>query len=358
MIKLGFLGGGSDSIAGKTHFIAAQMDAKFTLVGGIFSHDEEKSRQAAAEFGVKSFSQLDDLIGQIDMLVVLLPTPMHFQTLMDLHQYKIPIICEKPLVSSVEQMAAIEQAYRGRFLAVTNNYSGYPMLRELKALIGQNHLGKIKNIIVDMPQESFFRPPKSIKYPQKWRLKDDYIPMIALDLGVHVHHLSTFLLQQEPKAVFGEFNSLSKYDVVDDVKINLRYENSIGSLAFSKTKLGNANALRVEVYGDQGGASWSHNNNEVLEICGNNGHKTILNRGCDLLVANQKRYSRMTVGHPGGFIEAFANLYTDIYDCYLGYQQSGVMANPYVFGLEQAKAGLTLLHKAKDSYLKGAWCEP
>jgi len=300
---------------------------------------------------------LEELISKIDMLVVLLPTPLHFQTLLDLKKYNIPIICEKPLVSSLEQMLEIEKKYNNDFLVVTNNYSGYPMLRELRELIKNNQFGNIKNIIIDMPQESFFRPPKSIKYPQKWRLKDDYIPMIALDLGVHVHHLSSFLLQEEATQIFAEFNSLSKYDVIDDVKIMLRYEDKIGSLLFSKTKLGNANSLSVEVYGDQASAKWSHNNSEELEIYSNNGEKRILNRGGDLLVANQKRYNRMTVGHPGGFIEAFANLYCDIYDAFLEYKETGMISNQYVFGLKQAKDGLTVLHKAKDSYLAGAWCE-
>ena len=357
-LKLGFIGGSIDSIAGYTHFIASQMDGKFEVVGGIFSSDTNKSRKTAEFFNVKHFDNIDNLVNEVDMIVILLPTPNHYEMLLKLKKYNIPIICEKPLVSTLEEAKKIKELYKDSFLVVTYNYSGYPMVRELKALIQQNYFGNIINIVIEMPQESFFRPPKSVKYPQKWRLKDGFIPMIALDLGTHLHHLAYFLLEKEPKSVMADFNSLSKYNVIDDVKMMLKYsEDLVGFFSFSKIKLGNANSLKIEIYGDRASAKWEQNSSELLEISLNNGEKRVLNRGCDLIVANQKRYNRMTYGHPSGFIEAFGNLYYDIYEVYKNYKNGDVINGPYVFGIDHAYNGLKLFHCARESSLKGGWVE-
>lgn len=357
-LKLGFIGGGRGSIAGHTHFIASQMDGKFEVTGGIFSSKKEKSKESAKFYGVKNFDSLESMIKEVDIVVVLLPTPDHFNMLLKLKEFNIPVICEKPLVSSIEEIKIIKQEYKNRFLALTYNYSGYPMVRELKEMVRQNYFGNIKNIIIEMPQESFFRPPKSVKYPQPWRLKDGEIPMIALDLGTHVHHLAYFLLEKEPIRVVADFNSLSKYGVIDDAKIMLKYDNNmVGFFSFSKTKLGDANSLKIEIYGDKASAKWEQNNSEILEISLNSGEKRLLNRGCDLHIANQKRYNRMTFGHPSGFIEAFGNLYYDIYDMYKNFKVGDIINGPYVYGAEHAYNGLKLLHNAKKSSTKGVWVE-
>jgi len=350
LIKLGFLGGGYGSIAGPVHFIAAQMDKHFEVVGGIFSHDTAYSKESAKNFQVKHFHSLEEMCNKVDIVVVLTPTPMHYQNLMELCKYNVGVICDKPLVSNLQEAKEIKKLYKDRFIVVTHNYTGYPMVRELRALIAKQNFGAIKNIIINMPQESFFRPPKSVKYPQKWRLQDDIIPTIALDLGVHVYNMAYFLLKENPNRVFAEVSKFSTYDVVDDMKIWLSYENSAkGSLWISKTALGNANTLSIEIYGEKVGAKWLHENPEELVVAYNNGKKEIINRSCDLLEAGKKRYNRMTPGHPAGFIEAFANLYVDIASFYKNGQ------NHYVFGLDHTLESLQFFESAEQAYKKGKW---
>ena len=352
MIKLGFLGGGHKSIAGPVHLRASQMDGCFDVIGGIFSHDTKRSKESAKIFHVKHFETVEEMCDKVDIVVVLTPTPAHYQNLIELSRYDVGVICDKPLVSNTREAEEIATLYKDRFLVVTHNYTGYPMVRELRALTEAQIFGSIKNIIVNMPQESFFRPPKSVRYPQKWRLNDGVIPTIALDLGVHVYNMAYFLLQNTPKRIFAEAHKFSKYDIVDDMKILFSYSNDIkGSFWISKNALGNANALSIEIYGEKASAKWMQESSEELVIAYNNGKQEIINRSCDLLEAGKKRYNRMTPGHPSGFIEAFANLYADIAAFYK------IGSNPYVVGIDHTIESLRFFEAAMQSHKKGVWIE-
>jgi len=363
MYKLAFIGGGVNSIAGYPHFIASQMDRRFEVVAGTFSSDKKINQKTAKEWLVsRVYDDYKLLIekekDKIDAVVVLLPTPLHDEVVSKLLDAQIPIICEKPLVSSKDEIAKISKKYdpMKHFLVVTNNYSGYPMVRELQDKIYKNELGKILHIRLKMPQESFLRPPKSIKYPQAWRLKDGFIPMISLDLGAHLHHLAYFLLQEEPLKVMALHNSFSKYKVVDDVNMLLEYKSGIqGNIWLSKTAIGNRNGLHIEVYGDKASASWHQENPEKLEFSYHTGQKVILDRGSDIEMLPNKLYHRMTPGHPAGYIEAFANLYNDIAFSLEKFYRSEPYTNKYVYGIEHAINGINLLHASSQSNQEKRW---
>ena len=223
------------------------------------------------------------------------------------------------------------------------------MVRELKQRVKNGELGKILNIRLEMPQESFLRPPKSVK-------RSDFIPMISLDLGIHLQHLAYFLLDKEPIAVMSEYNCFSKYNVIDDINMFLKYDDGmIGSFWMSKIALGNRNGLNIKVYGEKASASWVQGDPEKLELNYNNGKKVIVDRGSDLQVTPNRLFNRMTPGHPAGFIEAFANLYNDIADCLDEFYNKTKINNRYVFGIEHAENGLKLLHKASESNIKKKW---
>lgn len=361
--KLAFIGGGINSIAGYPHFISSQMDGLFKVVTGAFSSDEETNKLTAEKWGITSLhtswqSLIEKERNNIDAVVILTPTPLHVDIIKELLQNDIPVICEKALVSSKEELDEILAVYNPQkhFLVVTNNYSGYPMVRELRKKIQSLELGNILNIRLEMPQESFLRPPQSIKYPQSWRLSDKYIPSISLDLGAHLHHLAYFLLGLEPKQVMAEYNSFSKYNIVDDVTMLLRYSQTLsGSFWISKVALGHRNGLSIEVYGDKASAYWKQENPEKLEISYQNGEKTTIDRGSNILIENSAVYNRMTPGHPAGFIEAFANLYVDIAQALSDYFDKTDSHNPYIYGIEHAVDGVNLLHSASDSNAEQKW---
>ncbi len=308
-MKLGLLGGGIGSIAGGVHLIASQMDGKFEVAGGIFSSDSEKSKQSAKEYKLKYFNSIKEMCENVDIVVVLTPTPNHYENLKELIKYDVGIIVDKPLVSNPKFDLDLSE----KFVVVTHNYSGYPLVREIKYLVKNGVFGGIKKVVINMPQESFLKPMKP-GYPQKWRLKDYEVPTIALDLGVHTYHLARFILGETFKPFFCRMDKFSDFGVVDDMSVFAKADDVLVELHFSKISLGNKNPLFIEVYGDKAGAKWSQDDFENLYITFKDGKKEILSRSYAYFEANKPRYQRMAPGHPSGFIEAFANLYSDIYD--------------------------------------------
>lgn len=365
MYKLAFIGGSKDSIAGYPHFIASQMDKRFEVVAGVFSTDRTVNLETAKQWKIpKLYNNYKELIekekNNIDVIVILTPTPLHHKIIIELLNQNIPIICEKPLASSKEEIEQIEKFYdkSKHFLVVTNNYSGYPMVRELYEKIKNNALGKILHIRLEMPQESFLRPPRSVKYPQKWRLHDGFIPMISLDLGSHLHHLAYFLLQEEPSKVMATYDKFSKYNVVDDVNMFLEYKSGIkGNMWLSKTALGNRNGLHIEVYGTQASASWHQENPEKLEFSYNTGQKMTIDRGSDMEMVANPLYNRMTPGHPAGFLESFANLYNDIANSLDSFNNNENYESQYIYSFTHAKNGINLLHNASKSNQNKKWID-
>jgi predicted dehydrogenase len=362
-LNLGFIGGGLGSIAGNTHYAAATMDGIYRLQTGAFSTDPKTNQETADVWHIDSpydswRTMIDEEIQQLDVCVILTPTPTHAPIVKELLKRKIPIICEKAFVSSLSEANELKDIYdpSEHFLSVTYNYTGYPLIRELRERILNNELGEIINIRLEMPQESFLRPPVSQKYPQAWRLRDDYIPTICLDLGVHIQHMASFLTGMDPDRVMAKMDTFSHYNVVDNVDVFTGYPSgATGHLWMSKTAIGHRNGLAVHIYGTKASAHWIQTQPEQLQLHYSSGEKKIVERGGDTLLCGQKRYNRMTPGHPAGFIEAFANLYVDIADDFKNFKHGLVPNNPYTFSIEDAYKGLHLFHKAKESHENGQW---
>ncbi|MBQ4837008.1 MULTISPECIES: Gfo/Idh/MocA family protein [Pseudoalteromonas] len=368
-LKLAFIGGGANSAVGYVHFSAAQLDNRFKVVAGAFSRDSEHNLLTAQQWGIEAkhtYSNWQTMLEKerqnIDAVVVLTPTPHHLEVLETLFKLNIPTICEKSLVCGSDEMQQLAKCYNPKkhFLAVTFNYSGYAMIRELKNLIKLNKLGDIQKIHLEMPQEGFKRPPEiagKASPPQSWRLQDYAVPTICLDLGVHLHHLSSYLLDLEPTQTSALYATHSQYpNLVDDVQMLLKYPNNItGSMWMSKTAIGHRNGLKVRVYGTEGSATWYQLNPDELELYFNDGRREILDRAGQCQYAHQFRYNRMKPGHPTGFVEAFANLYTDIHQALCSYLNSEENANEYVFGFDQARDGLALFEAATRSNQSGSW---
>lgn len=367
--NIAFIGGGETSAVGYVHFCASQMDNRFKVVAGAFCRCPDENSSTGNYWGIspnRIYNNWQTLIdiekNQIDAVIILTPTPDHLPMIVELLKHNIPIVSEKALVCGPSDIAELERAYQAdkHFLAVTFNYSGYAMVRELREIILDDKLGKIQKIHLEMPQEGFRRPPDiagKTASPQAWRLHDEEVPTICLDLGVHLHHLSSFLIGHEPIATVAQFSNHSQYKgLVDDVHMLLKYPYDIkGSMWMSKTAIGNRNGLKIRIFGDKGSATWFQLNPDELELNFHDGVRQILDRASDCQLATDFRYNRMKPGHPTGFVEAFGNLYTDIADKLLAFKQGKIENSPFVFGLEHAKQGLALFSAAKQSNESGLW---
>lgn len=365
-LKIAFLGGGINSAVGHTHRIAIDMDNRYELVAGCFSRNQEINIATSEEYNVPSdrlYANLETLIENekqnIDAICILTPTPNHKDEVIKCIENNIPVICEKALAVSSYEALEIKTAletYNG-FLAVTYNYTGYPMLRELRNMIQIGKLGKIEQVHIEMPQESFAKLDKQgqPQKPQEWRLHDGALPTISLDLGTHTHDITSFLTGEAPIELVAVQNSFGSFRQVVDNSISIaNYTNNIVSnIWFSKAALGHRNGLRVRIYGKTGSAEWYQLEPENLYFNDNQGNKFIIDRASlDVSITTQPRYNRFKAGHPSGFIEAFANYYDDIADYLQGYNHN---EHGFVFGVENAIEGLKMLEAMSVSSQTKKW---
>jgi len=368
-LKLAFIGGGLNSAVGITHKIAAQMDGRWELIAGCFSHNEEINIQTADAWKIEKkrlYANYQMLLeqekGKIDAIVVLTPTPSHSEIVISSLSHGYPVICEKALAVSSQEAKQIKRAVQknNAYLAVTYNYTGYPMLRELQNVIAKGNLGKINQVHIEMPQEGFLRIGKtgSKPTPQQWRLQDYTVPTLSLDLGVHLHHMVNFLTQQKPVELVAVNNNFGLFEgIIDNTMCIARYTNNLDcQFWYSKTALGHTNGLRVRVYGSNGSAEWYQMQPEYLTLYNNQGQKSILERSyVELNLADETRYNRFKAGHPAGFIEAFANHYYDLADTLIEFKQGNENSSPWIFGVDTALEGLQMFEAMVRSAQTKSW---
>ena len=355
-LSLGFIGGALDSAVGYTHFSASMIDNRWSLQAGCFSRDMAKNIDTAKTYGVltdRVYTNWQEMIkkekNKLDAITILTPTPSHHDIVISCLNEGIPVICEKALAMNYKQAKQVLTTCdeKNGFLALTYNYSGYPMIRELCNLINKGTLGKILHFQVEMPQEGFIRVDESGNKPkpQTWRLSDKEIPTIHLDLAVHLHHLIYYLTRQKPLEVISDQASDGWFNtIIDNVSCLCRYSDNIqGQIWFSKSALGHRNGLRIRIYGSEASAEWVQVNPEELVLSFIDGHRQILDRASTVKISNKQRYTRFKAGHPAGFLEAFANLYYDIADCLIEYKLNGDWSSNEVFSAELATEGLQFL---------------
>ena len=330
-IKIGFVGGGPNSFIGYTHRLAARFDNRFDFVAGVFSKDKKKSKEFGESLGLdpdrcyndykvmakKESARSDGL----QALGIMTPSGDHYKIAKEFIKNKVHIICDKPLTAKVEDAVALENlVIKNKIVfALTHNYSGYPMLREAKKLIEKNKIGKIKVINVEYPQGyTVAVKKKDEKSTLKWRLDKNLCgpSMILAEIGTHAYHLMRYVTGLEVKEVSAEVNSLSDEISVDDnafmiVRLN---NKARGSIWVSSAATGGENGLKIRVYGTKGAVEWLQDDPNILKFTKLNSSTQIITRASDAVSDLSIQSSRVAAGHPEGFFEAFANIYTEFAD--------------------------------------------
>jgi predicted dehydrogenase len=367
-LKLAFIGGSIDSAVGYTHYIASQMDNLFVVNAGCFSRNDTINKKTAMTWGVEETHIYDDWetllkneINNVDALVILTPTPNHYEIIIKALDLGYSVISEKALASNYQEGLAIAQKVEEKkaFFAITHNYTGYPMLRELKRMIQSDRLGRITNINIEMPQESFARLVDGEKpKPQTWRLTDGKISGVSLDLGTHLQHMIYFLVNENPIEVVADEASFGWFEqIIDNVSCIARYKSGMRcQMWYGKAAIGHRNGLKVRVYGTKGGVEWFQMNPEELLFHTIDGDRTIIDRASsNVCIANLPRYTRFKAGHPAGFVEAFANLYFDIAEKLHQYKIDGDHNLDWSYSANQATIGLQVFEAMHLSSRSNKW---
>ena len=327
-IRIGFIGGGANSFIGYTHRLAARFDNRFDFVAGVFSKDIKKSILFGKSLGLekdrcyKNYkemalkeSQRDD---GIEALGIMTPSGDHYKIAKPFIENKVHIVCDKPLTATIKDAEKLKKLVEKNKIvfALTHNYSSYPMLREAKEIIKKGKIGKINLINVEYPQGyTVDVKKKNEKKTLKWRLDKNLSgpSMILSEIGTHAYHLLRYVTGLEVDELSAEVNSLSSEITVDDnAFVIMRMNNSArGMIWVSSAATGGENGLKIRVFGNKGAVEWFQDDPNNLKFTEINKPLKIITRASSSVSKFSLTSSRLAAGHPEGFFEAFANIYTE-----------------------------------------------
>lgn len=364
MLRVGIVGGGTNSAVGRAHYSALSIDGNWEIAAGFFSRNADTNRASQKMWNINSLNfTLEDFIeaqrGNLDLVIVLTPTPSHYSIIKSLLQSGFNVVSEKSLAThfvQADELGSIANSSRKK-LYVTFNYTGYPIVRELKSRIKSGRYGLIKSIFIEMPQETFsiVDDQGNTKKVQPWRVVDYEIPTVSLDLGVHVNNLAHFLLGDTLKSVVSIEQHNGKIEsTIDAVSYLAKFNSGImGNFWFGKSFIGYRNGLRVRGFGELGSFEWLQSSPDVFWESNSKGENRVVDLADSALItASEERYQRFKPGHPTGFIEAFSNLYEDIRADFL---EEPHTCREYIFGSEIASQGLLELLAVHKSSLDRDW---
>ena len=364
-IRIGFVGGGPNSFIGYTHRLSARFDNRFEFVAGVFSRDKKKSIKFGESLGIdkeRCYNDFKEMAEKevkrndaIEALGIMTPSGNHYEIAKEFIKNKVHIICDKPLTSTIKDAVNLKKLIVKHkiIFALTHNYSSYPMLREAKEIIQSGKIGKITLINVEYPQGyTVAIKKKEEKEILKWRLdKNQTGPsMILSEIGTHAYHLLRYVTGLEVEQLSAEVSSLSSEISVDDnAFILLRIKNNIrGSIWVSSAATGGENGLKIRVFGNKGGIEWFQDDANNLKFIELNSPTKIITRASNLVSNFSMESSRVAAGHPEGFFEAFANIYTEFADSINAYKKNKKHKNTFPT-IDDGLKGIKFIFAAKNS---------
>ncbi len=333
-LRMGMVGGGPGAFIGDVHRKAACLDGGVELVAGCFSRTPEKSREMADTLYLdkkRCYDSVDAMIAgelalpvgkRVDFVSIVTPNDGHFPIAKAFLEAGFHVVLDKPMTFDLKQAIALRKIVKksGKVLALTHNYTGYPMVKLARDLVKQGKIGKVLKIIVQYPQ--VINPIERNGAKQaEWRTdpKRSGAAGCMGDIGTHAENLAEYITGLRMTEICADLGTMvegRKLD--DDGNCLVHFENGARGLLFaSQVCVGELNALRISVHGTGGGLSWQQEEPNTLSVYGGDGTILTYRRGTDAVGAISPaaaRATRLPFGHPEAFYEAFANIYKNATD--------------------------------------------
>jgi len=374
-IRMGMVGGGRGAFIGGVHRMAAALDGHIDLVCGAFSSDSERSRLSGQDLYLPenrvydSYSEMilteKELPADIrmDFVSIVTPNHMHFGPAKMALENGFHVVCDKPLCLTIKEAEELVELVHstGLIFALTHNYTGYPMVKQAKAMIRKGELGSIRKIVVEYPQgwlSTLLEADASAKQAI-WRTDPNQSGAAGSmgDIGTHAENLAEYvtgLKISEMCADLSIFVPGRKLD--DDGNVLLRFENGAkGILHASQISNGEENNLNIRVYGEKGGLAWRQMEPNTLTVIYQDKPSTIYRTGWAGLEREAVAHTRIPAGHPEGYLEAFANIYRNVAFC-IQARLKGEEVDPLYTdfpSIEDGLRGMNFVEKVVAS--KGQW---
>ncbi len=327
-LRLGMVGGGRDAFIGAVHRIASRIDDQYELVAGCFSSSPEKSKASGADLGLdparcyESFAEMAIREARkkdgIDVVAIVTPNHMHAPVAMQFLRRGIHVICDKPLTATLPEAKKLAKAAEasGVVFALTHNYTGYPMIRQAKAMVAAGDLGDLRVVQVEYAQDWLSEPLEGSGQKQAdWRTDPARSGAGGStgDIGTHAFNLATFVTGLTLDTLAADLTAFVPGRRVDDNgHVMMRFKGGAkGMLWCSQVAPGHENCLRLRVYGTKGGLDWAQEDPNYLWFTPLGQPKRLITRGGAGSGPEAARMSRVPPGHPEGYLEGFANIYAE-----------------------------------------------
>ncbi len=323
------VGGGEGAFIGGVHRFAARLDDQFELVAGALASSPEKAQRSGVALGLSADRIYSDYAAMataeseradgIEAVSIVTPNHMHAPVAEAFLAAGIHVICDKPLATSSKDAKRLHAlaVKHDLLFAVTYNYTGYPMVRQMRQMVREKQLGDIRVVQVEYPQDWLTEPIESDGQKQAgWRTDPAKAGVGGCigDIGTHAYQLADYVTGIEVTELLAELTAFVPGRRLDDnAHVMLRYANGArGTLWSSQVAPGNENNLRLRVYGSKGGLEWRQELPNQLYWSPFGQATRIIARGTGAAGADAARVTRIPSGHPEGYLEAFATLYSEI----------------------------------------------
>jgi len=329
-LRMGMVGGGVGSFIGPVHRMAAELDGAVRFVAGAFSSDARRSRESGKHYGIspeRAYANYNEMFASercrdepIDFVAIVTPNYLHLPVARAALENGFHVLSDKPATATLAEAQTLRDIVRrsGRLYGLTYTYTGYGLVREARELCARGELGSIRKVVAEYSQGWLSERIEATGQKQaSWRADpaQSGIGGCVTDIGVHAFNLLEFVTGQRVAAVAAQLSSVVPGRVLDDdCNVLLRLDSGAPGVLFaSQIAAGERNGLRVRVYGEKGGLDWCQEDPNRLIISSLDGSTKVLHGASNSAALSDvsKAVFRLPLGHPEGYIEAFANIYRD-----------------------------------------------
>ena len=372
-LTYGMVGGGQGAFIGDVHRKAIAMDGEAELIAGCFSQDHQNTLATGEMLGLdkdRLYPTFEGMMGaegkredKIDFVVIVTPNNTHFAISKLALENGIHVVCDKPLTTVSGDAEELEQlsAEKDLLFCVTYTYTGYPVVKHLREMIAKGDLGDIRFINAEYPQEWLSTPLEQTGQKQAaWRTNPELTGASNCvgDIGSHIENMVSYLTGLKIQSLCARLDTFVEGRVLDDnASILVNYAGGAKGLYWSsQIAVGHDNGLRVRIYGTKGSLEWCQENPNYAKICFLDKPTEIISRGRDSMYPHAQSYSRVPAGHPEGYFEAFANIYSTFCTA-LGKKLTGesLTAEDMDYpGVDEGVQGIRFIERCVESSKKGA----
>ena len=376
VLNWGLIGGGEGSQIGPAHRLGARVDGLFEFVAGALDHRPEAGRDYGRRLGLaadRSYGDWREMLegeraraDRVDLVTVATPNATHFEITRAFLKEGFHVLCEKPMTMTVEEGEEIVALARetGRICAVNYGYTGYSLVRHMRAMVARGDLGRVRMVVAEFAHGHHADAADADNPRVRWRYDPAQAGISAqfADCGIHALHMASFVIGQQVERLAADTVSCLPSRVLeDDAQVNLRFDGgAAGRLWTSSIAIGRQHGLTLQVFGEKGGLRWAQEQPNQLYWMPLGERLQVIERGEAGLSPEADRSSRVTIGHAEGMPLAFANIYKDVAEV-IAARKAGRTPDPAADLLPRAEDGLRSMPAvhavAASGKAQGVWLD-